>query len=115
MAEYIKRESAYEDFEKCNGENPKWTPSRVKALIARQKSSDVAPVRHGRCPVCSGNAVLTQDCDNGYSLEVDAEQQETSLWYGDECLAVFHIDYCPNCGARMDLEGPNEAKESRQP
>ena len=48
MAEYIEREAAYEDFEKCNSENPKWTPSRVKALIARQKAADVAPVRHGR-------------------------------------------------------------------
>ena len=48
MAEYIEREAAYEDFEKCNSENPKWTPSRVKAFIARQKAADVAPVRHGR-------------------------------------------------------------------
>ena len=48
MSEYIEREAAYKDFEKCNSENPKWTPSRVKALIARQKAADVAPVRHGR-------------------------------------------------------------------
>lgn len=45
MAEYIERESAYKDFEKCNSENPKWTPSRVKTLIARQKAADVAPVQ----------------------------------------------------------------------
>ena len=37
MAEYIEREAAFEDFEKCNSKNPKWTPSRVKTLIARQK------------------------------------------------------------------------------
>lgn len=48
MDEYIEREAAYEDFEKCNSENPKWTPGRVKALIARQKTADVALVRHGR-------------------------------------------------------------------
>ena len=48
MSEYIEREAAYEDFEKCNSENPKWTPSRVKALIARQKAADVSPVSHGR-------------------------------------------------------------------
>ena len=45
MAEYIEREAVYEDFEKCNSENPKWTPSRVKTLIARQKAADVAPVQ----------------------------------------------------------------------
>ena len=50
MDEYIEREAAYEDFEKCNSENPKWTPSRVKALIARQKAADIAPVvRCGEC------------------------------------------------------------------
>ena len=48
MKEYIEREAAYEDFEKCNSVDPKWTPGRVKALIARQKTADVAPVRHGR-------------------------------------------------------------------
>lgn len=37
MAEYIEREATYEDFEKCNSVDPKWTPGRVKALIARQK------------------------------------------------------------------------------
>lgn len=48
MAEYINREEAYEDFEKCNSENPKWTPSRVKTLISRQKAADVSLVSHGR-------------------------------------------------------------------
>ena len=45
MADYIDREAAYDDFEKCNSENPKWTPSRVKALIARQKAVDAATVQ----------------------------------------------------------------------
>ena len=76
----------------------------VANAINSVPSADVAPVRRGRCDVCSGKAVLTQEADNGYSLEIDSEKQETSLWYGDNCLAVFHIDFCPNCGARMDLE-----------
>ena len=45
MADYIDREAAYDDFEKCNSENPKWTPSRVKALIARQKAVNAVPVQ----------------------------------------------------------------------
>ena len=65
---------------------------------------EISRARHGRCDVCIGKAVLTQDAYNGYSLEIDAEQQEAAVWYGDECLAVFHIDFCPNCGAAMDLE-----------
>lgn len=76
----------------------------LKHIIADFPSADVAPVRRGRCDVCSGKAVLTQDCYNGYSIEIDAEQQELSIWQGDKCLAYFHIDYCPSCGARMDKE-----------
>ena len=74
--------------------------SRVRELAA--PAADVAPVVHGRCPICSGRKILTQDCDNGYSVEVDAEQGDMSVWEGDTCLTVISIDYCPNCGAKMD-------------
>lgn len=89
MDEYINRESVYEDFEKCNSENPKWTPSRVKTLISRQKAADVAPVRHGRwecgklCPVCGENRFKGLDAD---------------IW------ADWEPPYCPNCGAKMDRD-----------
>ena len=94
MSEYIEREATYEDFEKCNSENPKWTPSRVKTLLARQKAADVALVRHGRwicirkgygeyeCSVCHG---MDSNCSDYYSDHVVTEQE-----------------YCPNCGAKMD-------------
>ena len=89
MDEHINREAVYEDFEKCNSENPKWTPSRVKTLISRQKAADVAPVRHGRwecgkpCPVCGENRFKGLDAD---------------IW------ADWEPPYCPNCGAKMDRD-----------
>lgn len=89
MDEYINREAVYEDFEKCNSENPKWTPSRVKTLISRQKAVDVAPVRHGRwecgkpCPVCGENRFKGLDAD---------------IW------ADWEPPYCPNCGAKIDRD-----------
>ena len=49
-ADYIRRENALEDFERCNAENPKWTPQRVKTLILRQPAADVAEVVH--CKDC---------------------------------------------------------------
>ena len=85
MSEYIEREAAYEDFEKCNSENPKWTPSRVKALIARQKAADVGQVRHGRWK-CHGDCGVTECSVCGWSIEE---------YVGDYA-------YCPNCGAKMD-------------
>ena len=87
MAEYIKREAAYEDFEKCNSENPKWTPSRVKALIARQKNADVAPVRHWRW-VKRGCKWQCTNCK--VLMSIDGTPKENLL------------NYCPNCGAMME-------------
>ena len=108
MDEYIKRDDALMAISYYPIENPE--PGDIiqdvletaRKAIAKINAADVAPVRHSRCDVCSGKAVLTQDTDNGYSLEINSEQKEASLWYGDNCLAVFRIDFCPACGARMD-------------
>ena len=59
MAEYIERKVAYEDFEKCNSENPKWIPSRVKTLIARQKAVEVI-----RCHECKHCDPKNYHCDH---------------------------------------------------
>ena len=50
MTDYIKRKTALEDFERCNAENPNWTPQRVKTLLLRQPAADVAEVV--RCKDC---------------------------------------------------------------
>ena len=50
MADYIKRKTALEDFERCNAENQNWTPQRVKTLLLRQPAADVAEVV--RCKDC---------------------------------------------------------------
>ena len=77
--------------------------SRPLALAYLALTEDTsASVVRGKCPVCSGRKDLFQDCYDGYSIEVDAEQEEMSIWQGDACLAVISINYCPNCGAKMD-------------
>lgn len=109
MAEYIDREALFAEFDRLGlGEHSiveKVFSIGVRTIIAGMPAADVAPVTHGRCPICSGRKILTQDCDNGYSVEVDAEQGEMSIWQGDTCLTVISIDYCPNCGAKMDGGG----------
>ena len=81
MDEYINREAVYEDFEKCNSENPKWTPSRVKTLISRQKAADVAPVRHGR-----------------WELTVHSFYRDT---FDESCeLCVYIVANCSECSGK---------------
>lgn len=97
MTETMSKHATYESCAIAQG-----AMEKMQIVVAGLPTADVAPVAHGRCPICSGRKILTQDCDNGYSVEVDAEQGEMSIWQGDTCLAVISIDYCPNCGARMD-------------
>ena len=99
MAECIEREAAYEDFEKCNSENPKWTPSRVKALIARQKAANVAQVRHGRWDNIPNTYMCIAGKDGSY------HGNATSCSVCNEINPnAYKTNYCPNCGAKMDLE-----------
>lgn len=89
MSEYIEREATYEDFEKSNSKNPKWTPSRVKTLIARQKEADVAPLRHGRW------------IKVGYACG-ETEWQCSACKETEWRTIVSRLKYCPFCGAMMD-------------
>ena len=94
MDEYINREAVYEDFEKCNSENPKWTPSRVKTLLARQKVADVAPVRYGQW-ICIRKGYEEYECSVCHGMDSNC-----SDYYADHF--VTEQEYCPFCGARMD-------------
>ena len=83
MAEYINRD----DLLKAAWDKP--TLSLSVYDIGNIKPGDVAPVRHGRwkcnkpCPVCGGDRFEGLDAD---------------IW------ADWEPPYCPNCGAKMDLE-----------
>ena len=106
MAEYIERAAAVNVVLRERKPTNSVAQNRMLSIIQRDMltmpAADVSPVVHGRCPICSGRKILTQDCDNGYSVEVDAECGEMSIWQGDTCLTVISIDYCPHCGAKMD-------------
>ena len=65
MTDYIKRKTALEDFERCNAENPNWTPQRVKTLLLRQPAADVAEVV--RCKDCRWRGI--EECAMFYRCE----------------------------------------------
>ena len=100
MDEYIEREALYEKSywhgEHPNVDNP--FPDGVDAIDIKDvdaiPSADVAPVRHGRW------------------LCVDTDTEQFFLCNRCKKKEYWESDYCPNCGAIMDLE---EAKNAKQP
>lgn len=94
MDEYIKRKEIRKAYEKLarsymHGE-PYIADWKFDEMIEELPAADVAPVRHGRwengnpiCPVCGGDKFKDLDAD---------------IW------CDWQPAFCPNCGAKMDLE-----------
>ena len=94
MDEYIKRKEIRKAYEKLarsymHGE-PYIADWKFDEMIEELPISDVIPVRHGRwengnpiCPVCGGDKFKDLDAD---------------IW------CDWQPAFCPNCGAKMDLE-----------
>ena len=91
MAEYIKKEDIEQKIQDgLNNLVLGHDAIEVLGMIYVMPAADVAPVRHGRwndgdpyCPICRK--------DKFRGLDVD-------VW------ADWKPDYCPNCGAKMDLD-----------
>lgn len=105
MAEYISREAAIVDFERCNHENPVWTPQRVKTLLMRIPTADVEPVRHSewvaQC-LLPGDGWVFEDMPynpHQHSNPICKRCRKGALLDGGEEYVTS--PYCPNCGAKM--------------
>lgn len=97
MAEYIIKETLQEKLnrKKAGPANRRYTEGwndailMVKSMIHSEKAADIAPVRHGRWEVEVGmNFFKERNCP------VCKKRIESNFW-----------NYCPNCGAKMNLEG----------
>ena len=86
---YIERESAIKSLLNDSPEQVGYSREDAADCIRYMDAADVSPVRHGRwkcnkpCPVCGGDRFEGLDAD---------------IW------ADWEPPYCPNCGAKMDLE-----------
>lgn len=90
MDEYIEREAAIAAImsEPPDAHYPHWYADKIKAIPA----ADVAPVRHGR---------FVHDGPR-FDGAVD-------WWHCSSCGGLVsgvetRFDYCPYCGAKMDME-----------
>ena len=100
MAEYIEREAISEGIRKYYYKNP---PNfsygegfdrgldRAQRAILDAPAADVSPVRHGRWEMNSDRPdnIICTNCAVGFDV-----------WKHE----AKYFNYCPNCGAKMDLE-----------
>ena len=96
MDEYIEREAAIAAaFSATSLGNSAFrdvydTVNRLRLI----PSADVAPVRHGRW----------EKNDDGIMIWWECSECHLNAWYDGDNL----YDYCPNCGARCDLEDTDD-------
>lgn len=90
MDEYVERQEAIAAImsEPSDAHYPQWYADKIKAIPA----ADVAPVRHGRWVIVDDGVMI----GDGKHMECS----ECHTWKKDR----IKTGYCPNCGARMDLE-----------
>ena len=86
MDEYVKREYAIDAVLDVYYDTPDIDLSgeKFEAAILKIPVADVAPVRHGKWLHRKNGVAYCSEC------EVDTVEDE--------------MNYCPNCGAKMDLE-----------
>ena len=87
MAEYIERDAAIAAImsEPPDAHYPQWYAEKIKSIPA----SDVVPVLHGKWLTHSDrpDSLICSVCECGFDM-----------WKHDQ------HNFCPNCGAKMDLE-----------
>lgn len=88
MAEYIKREAALMKLmqDGCSAKNLQ--------SISNMPAADVAPVVHGRWIDDGSGIIICPECERGYNLHAK------------------YTHYCPNCGAKMDIENGGDGDEA---
>ena len=109
MAEYVTKEQVI-DWYRPYGQTDEPIPFETLVSDLRDmKTADVAPVRHGRwddehkCTVCHIEAFFKiSDIRPDYDYDWEENLVETGGYIWD--TEWIETAYCPNCGAKMDLE-----------
>lgn len=99
MAEYIDRKAAYREI--CSDETMSgYEKAYCSELIRNIPAADVAPVRHG---LWEGYSHQRYYCIDDFG---DPIYKDGVVYYCSKCRrkTVIKERYCPNCGAKMDLE-----------
>ena len=112
MPEYVSKENlqAKLNSKKAGTATKRYTEGwndailMVKSMIHSENAADVAPVRHGRWIGCNGEIVDWDENNPGCPRHsCFCSICKSWLTASDEFPVIAY--FCPNCGAKMDLEG----------
>ena len=110
MSDYISREAAIEKIREagctdCGGSSGTICGfcdfENAVRLVNGLPAADVEPVRHG-------GWIIAEDEYSSYA-KCSVCGDEFTFWEGDCAIT----QYCPSCGAKMDLEGENDENFGR--
>lgn len=109
MSDYISRKAAVDAFFPVDPENDgsdgatpiypeqNYSNNEIESILCEVPAADVEPVRHGRW-------VRTDDDWNSLTTFQCTVCGEEFCFEIDEDFELLNYNYCPNCGAKMDLE-----------
>ena len=99
MAEYVEREKVLSKAAPVEG----CFSDMISAYdVVMLPAADVAPVRHGRWEKQSG---LYSCSECGKTCPYDVQADVIEYWV---------CNYCPDCGAKMDLEGGEDNNANKE-
>lgn len=101
MAEYIERNAAIRALLNDSPEQVSYSREDAADCIRYMDAADVAPVVHGHW------ISLTECANEGVYCSICKKKVWKSdyAWCSKKSRNKLRSNYCPNCGAKMDLEG----------
>lgn len=92
MADRLIKAEALKKYCVENGEGFVLFLDKLFEMIDEQPTIEAEPVKHGKW------------IGHFNDLWPSETTQECSVCHKEEYISMFHDNYCPNCGARMDGE-----------
>ena len=110
MTEYIEREAAIRDLLNDSPGQVSYSREDAADCVRYMDAADVAPVRHGRWEWFEewnqSTPESKKECiDCGWRCgRCKVKLDDMVGWYWDDPYDKPKLNYCPNCGMRVDEE-----------
>lgn len=112
MAEYIERKAVcYQLAKQATIDGQPRAIRRAAKIVADFPAADVVPVRHGKWVLDGVQMIINLENARKQYKELGYPHRNELRMRCSNCKKITMVDasiryeYCPHCGARMDLKG----------